>query len=236
MENTQTAYDLLLHIYRNNGLNFAMSDVVRFPKERLHGLAEAAEIGCEPDLCAWLGTEAKPTSAEEMGYTRVAGGHIHVGVDGYNPAELRQFIQWMDMLESAPMMVIEEGYRLSRANRRHYYGQAGRYRLKPYGVEYRTPSNTGWHSYMEGGAHQLFGTIQASLSLVKQGVTVQDVFGQNMTDKARVFINGRGIGNSKRARIFSSELAAIASGDMSVAAALDEAERIYEHAPTIFAS
>jgi hypothetical protein len=105
-----------------------------------------------------------------------------------------------------PMLRTEEGYRTHRGNRRKYYGQAGRYRLKPYGVEWRTPSNSAWHSYMEGQAANLFGTVNCILPLVKQGVTVEDVVGRSIMESGKRLIDGEGLGHRKRINMMMTKV------------------------------
>ena len=100
--------------------------------------------------------------------------------------------------EQVAMLRTEEGYRQNRLNRRKYYGQAGRYRVKPYGVEWRTPSNVCWHAYMEGQVRGLFNTINIILPLVKQGVTVHDIGTPVLIAKTRELINVTGLGSRKR--------------------------------------
>ena len=196
--NAQLAFDEVAGLYSSRSLQLALSDTAAFDNDRIKDLSEAQEIGCEPDKCAYTGEAAEPTSAAVMGRTRCAGGHIHIGVDGFTEEELREVVKYMDMFEQIPMLRTEEGYRVHRLNRRKYYGQAGRYRIKPYGVEWRTPANTTWHSYMEGGVNSLYSTIAVVLSLVKQGVTVDMVGTPGLITKSRLLIDSSGIGHRKR--------------------------------------
>lgn len=100
---------------------------------------DAAEAGCEPDFNAY--TDGKPNTPPNYLTTRAraAGGHIHIGIEGGTPptALLHRFVKVLDLCIALPMVCRDE------PNRRELYGKAGSYRPKPYGLEYRTPSN-GW--------------------------------------------------------------------------------------------
>lgn len=102
---------------------------------------EARELGCDPDYCAYTG-KANPRPDGEVTF-RTASGHIHVGWGADIPFEhpdhidiCCDFIKAMDAHVGLFMTIIETDPR-----RRELYGKAGAFRPKPYGVEYRTPSN-----------------------------------------------------------------------------------------------
>lgn len=94
---------------------------------------EALEFGCEPDFDAWARCiNDKPSAADST--FRTAGGHVHVGgVTDINPTNL---IRCMDLFLGVPSVVLDPD-----KERRKLYGKAGAFRLKEYGVEYRTLSN-----------------------------------------------------------------------------------------------
>jgi hypothetical protein len=233
--NAQQAFDTVTSLYSGRHLQFSLADTATFDRARIKDLSEAQEIGCEPDKCAYTGEEMTPTDAATMDRTRCAGGHIHIGVDGFTEEELRETVKLLDVFEGVPMLRTEEGYRVHRTNRRRYYGQAGRYRVKPYGVEWRTPSNCGWHSYMEGNASNLFSTINCVLPLVKQGVTSEDIGGSTLVAKSRLLIDGDGLGHRKRiAGVVQSWKDCIAVH--KVARELFEEEAKNGHYPTLYAA
>lgn len=93
----------------------------------------ALEFGCEPDFNAWTGLmNPRPSAADEL--LRTAGGHIHIGYD--TPADKRDVIKACDVLIGIPSVFKDNDH-----TRMNLYGGSGAYRPKPYGVEYRTPSN-----------------------------------------------------------------------------------------------
>jgi hypothetical protein len=78
--------------------------------------------------------------ARKMNPHRVHSGHIHVGGLSDLPQEdLRRFVMWTDV--TLMMSLGNMGSELEQ-RRRRYYGQAGRFRYKDYGVELRCPSNS----------------------------------------------------------------------------------------------
>jgi hypothetical protein len=101
---------------------------------------EAKELGCDPDFNAWTGRQ-NPTPDVEAPY-RTGAGHLHIGwtkgVDANSEEHAnicQHLIRNLD-LYTTPFLALEDD-----VLRRKLYGQAGAYRPKSYGVEYRTPSN-----------------------------------------------------------------------------------------------
>lgn len=116
--------------YVPTGLSFSKLSCTVFPKDQLvHPLSHV--FGCEPDFNAWTSKEnIKPKPPHED--MRSAGGHIHVETNQDPELVVRK----MDMFLSIPAVLMDDGFQ-----RKSIYGKAGAHRRKPYGVEYRTPSN-----------------------------------------------------------------------------------------------
>ena len=96
---------------------------------------EAVEMGCEPDFNAYTG-RMNPTPDAAANF-RTAAGHVHIGVDReLSATEKRQLVVLCDLFIGLPSLDWDEDQK-----RRSLYGQAGCYRDKPYGIEYRTLSN-----------------------------------------------------------------------------------------------
>lgn len=117
-------------------LHVAIEPEVTFTAEQLMN-PKGWEVGCDPDYDAY--TSAMRVMKDYTDYTRYAGGHIHIGNDELlNPKVAADYIKALD---------VTIGYRLARLDKLHnrakVYGGPGKFRYKPYGVEYRTPSN-GW--------------------------------------------------------------------------------------------
>lgn len=98
---------------------------------------QACTIGCEPDYNAWTQDE---NEREYESNLRAAGGHIHVGLNDVslimNEAYIINRVKAMDLFLGLPSVLMD-----SDEKRRQVYGNAGSFRFKEYGFEYRTLSN-----------------------------------------------------------------------------------------------
>jgi len=96
---------------------------------------QAMEFGCEPDYNAWtLEMNDRPDASQLM---RTAAGHVHIGFNAQDELDAFRAAILMDFYVGLPSVLLDpEG-----KERRGMYGQAGACRPKPYGVEYRVPSN-----------------------------------------------------------------------------------------------
>lgn len=104
-----------------------------FDEEELANPA-AQVFGCDPDFNAWeLEPNPAPNSPDKS--LRSAGGHIHFGMEGGSRLKI-QAVRLADLLMGIPLAFLDR-----ESKRRELYGRAGACRIKPYGVEYRTPSN-----------------------------------------------------------------------------------------------
>ena len=138
---------------------------------------EAKELGCDPDYSAYT-MQANPRPDGERPF-RTGAGHIHIGWGADIPVDNEEhheicatFVKTLDATVGIYMTMIDREPR-----RRELYGKAGAYRAKPYGVEYRTPSNAWltsvtrrhvmWHlmnyavtqqTYYSGDLNRIFGS------------------------------------------------------------------------------
>tara|TARA_R110000851_G_scaffold115675_4_gene241615 strand:- start:1213 stop:2022 length:810 start_codon:yes stop_codon:yes gene_type:complete len=123
-------------------LEFLKESSVTFDKEFLVGVPrENLALGCEPDYNAYTQQPNPPPSEGEL--MRTTGGHVHVG--GFTTGDIRCAIHNYSAGMLAKALDETLGiYSLFWDNddkRREMYGQAGAYRPKTYGMEYRTLSN-----------------------------------------------------------------------------------------------
>lgn len=103
------------------------------------GHPAAMMFGCDPDFDAYMdGRKRRRPNVNEMRALRFAGGHIHLGGTFNCPPHVAAL--FADLVIGT-MGVQFEGD--SSPTRRGFYGAAGCFRPKPYGIEYRTPDN-GW--------------------------------------------------------------------------------------------
>lgn len=97
----------------------------------------ALMTGCDPDFCAYSEYPTIPRNLMPPSPNGIKffGGHIHIGypVDLIPPHALARVMDALYYLQ-------EVAYD-PQGPRREFYGQAGVFRPKAYGLEYRTPSN-----------------------------------------------------------------------------------------------
>jgi hypothetical protein len=109
---------------------YEKTDILSFGKQ-------AVEFGCTPDFNCWSLDENDSPSPYTL--LRTAGGHIHIGFDDgdvVTTANIVDTIRMCDYMLGLPSVLLD-----GDTQRRSLYGQAGAYREKAYGCEYRTLSN-----------------------------------------------------------------------------------------------
>ena len=137
-----------LHDLLPKGITFSNKSMARFNPTYFKQLPfEATRMGCSPDENVYWRTRPAPISNTPA---RFAGGHVHIsGFSGLytNLVEALDGPVGVGMLQFGPL-----------GPRKATYGAPGTYRTKPYGVEYRTPSNA-WIFSKERRAW-MFNTVQ----------------------------------------------------------------------------
>ncbi|MAZ33861.1 MAG: putative COOH.NH2 ligase-type 2 [Prokaryotic dsDNA virus sp.] len=127
---------------KDKDLTFAIQATADFDPEYLEAQPEEAkELGCDPDFNAYT-LEQNPRPNGEVPF-RTAAGHIHLGWTEGAPIDhpdhlaiCASIVKCLDATVGFASVIYERDTR-----RREMYGCAGAFRPKPYGVEYRTPSN-----------------------------------------------------------------------------------------------
>lgn len=121
---------------------FAIVPTARFNGSHFHSQPdEAKELGCTPDFNAYtLAENPKPDNKTTM---RTASGHIHIGfcedadvTSDDHMIRCATLVKQLDCYLGLPSLIYDRDQK-----RRAMYGQAGCFRPKPYGVEYRVLSN-----------------------------------------------------------------------------------------------
>lgn len=146
-----------------------------FDPEELNTRA-ARHFGCDPDYNAWSGLKNHFTISSEFSNLRVCGGHLHTGFPFQAPVQdLMTFIKAQDLHQSVPAVLMDND-----TLRRQLYGKAGAYRIKPYGVEYRTLSNF----WIQNSALRqwAFHTTKDALQFVMEGKAIDHDLGQTIQD------------------------------------------------------
>jgi hypothetical protein len=120
-----------------NGYRFSDAASAIFDADQLQTDA-AREFGCDPDFDVYdLHDNPRPSAKNKC--LRSAGGHIHIGLDIADTLEETEkifFSRFLDIAIGVPLALCDNDRR-----RMKLYGKAGAIRFKPYGIEYRTPSN-----------------------------------------------------------------------------------------------
>lgn len=101
------------------------------------GCDKASEFGCDPDFNAYSRKQNRTPDAKSL--LRTCAGHIHIGYDiegGHTLERSADFSKYMDAYVGTWCVVNDKDTR-----RMSRYGRAGAFRPKPYGTEYRVPSN-----------------------------------------------------------------------------------------------
>ena len=101
------------------------------PKSQLRS-KQANEFGCSPDYNVYtndVNEKPDPTSTT----MRSAGFHLHIGYDNSNIDTSLELIKYLDAFIGIPSILLDDD-----TERRKIYGKAGCFRLKPYGLEYRS--------------------------------------------------------------------------------------------------
>jgi hypothetical protein len=101
-----------------------------------HGLT----MGCEPDYSVYTGKHNDLINSNTC--LRSCGGHIHIGYDSKSlttrqrKISIANIVRAMDLFLCVPSMLLD-----SDTRRRELYGKPGSFRVKNYGLEYRSLSN-----------------------------------------------------------------------------------------------
>lgn len=128
--NIQALYDDLCSTYSD--WEFLDKAAIRFESKVLESVREAMTMGCDPDKSAYTMGFNTGVPVNETGGLRSFGGHVHI--DGGTPAT----VVACDVL----LGLWETTFPDFDRSRKVLYGRAGAFREKPYGVEYRTLSNS----------------------------------------------------------------------------------------------
>ncbi|RDJ35512.1 MAG: hypothetical protein DWQ19_11895 [Crenarchaeota archaeon] len=126
----------------------------------------AMKIGCMPEMCAYQMEKIIPDETLlENTRLRTAGGHVHVGSTILRDNNCFVSIFLLDLFLGLPSIYIDGD--TTTKTRKKLYGQTGRHRIPPYGVEYRTLGNF-WLASPER-AEFVYDTCEFVLKFIKEG-------------------------------------------------------------------
>lgn len=163
------------------GLTFSKLSCTIFTDDQLKHPA-AHIFGCEPDLNAWTGRK-NPKPSSDNPNLRSAGGHVHVETTQAPISVARR----LDLFLGIPSVLMDNG--LDR--KKFGYGNAGAFRNKPYGLEYRTLSNfwvfddklIGW--VWDSVEKALASDVEFSY---EEGLLIQQAINTNDVELAKQFV------------------------------------------------
>ena len=132
-------YNLVKSYCQERGAYISVAPEFRgYSKDILEHPLVTSAIGCNLDYSAYSQATSipRPPPVDSIkGDMRYFGGHLHFGYD-ISLCPPWAFVRFVEALVYLPIMRYD-----SQKERRKYYGCAGLFRPKSYGVEYRTPSN-----------------------------------------------------------------------------------------------
>ena len=152
--NISNAFRLLARrLQEVNNVTCCFDVLVDVPRSELDALSQKArELGCQPSKNAY---GEKPITVDVKEYRkRGAAGHMHLGLltvpEVFSPRSnidaRATLIPLLDVFVANTAVLLDRDP--GNAERRQNYGRAGEYRDdKPYGLEYRTPSNFWLRNY-----------------------------------------------------------------------------------------
>lgn len=138
---------------------------------------EAQTLGCDPDYNAWLG-EQNPGPNPGGKPIRTASGHVHIGwTDGEDVYDANHFAYCCRVARQMDYYLGIHSLLWDKDNRRReLYGQAGAFRPKPYGCEYRVLSNR----WLDNDAliEWVYNAVQAGMQAANNGNWLEDKYGK----------------------------------------------------------
>ncbi len=162
IDNMETIMEDIKKHLNQYELSYKISPEAKFNLDSLVD-PRAQEFGCAPDENLYF-FEASETYLISSGTYRTAGGHIHIGANLGSPWT---FIRALDITLGLLDYLHDEDLL-----RKKTYGRLGTFRLKPYGVEYRTPSN--WWLKNKATMGLLYSAVEEAFVLKEKGVPDQN--------------------------------------------------------------
>lgn len=169
------------------GVDIVFQSKAEFSFEEISSTNNSNEFLCNPSSNIYNNKDCDQSFMNTP--TRFAGGHIHIGYDKQTYQNIEaKIIKCMDALLGVPSILLDP----ESTQRRTNYGRAGEYRLKPYGVEYRTLSNF----WLQNDDFIEFAFTNATLAtkLAIQGLDtifeedIESIINNSQIDQAQEFI------------------------------------------------
>lgn len=183
-------------LQRNPTLKIVVETTAEFSQEEWDRAPQEAKIlGCEPDFNAWTEQVNNPPNAEAV--FRTGAGHVHIGwgrkfkLDDDFLKVCAGFAREMDAVVGVASLLWDQD-----TKRRELYGKAGAFRPKPYGVEYRTLSNS-WVRYTALASYVGRRTFEAARNMMHQKTiqngAVMGIINDNRVEEAKYWLQAHKI-------------------------------------------
>ena len=141
----------LLKKNKKANLKISFDPLVELSKKELDSLSDRSKVfGCAPSKNIYMNRNSARIKVDPAVYRkRSAGGHVHLGTDHRAVRTIlkntKTMVPLLDLIVGNTCVLIDRHD--GNVERREVYGRAGEYRIKPYGLEYRTLSNFWMRSY-----------------------------------------------------------------------------------------
>jgi len=192
------AFNGIKNILEEKKLKICFDGVVLIKKPIFDKMnSESKEFGCVPSYNVYTkGISNIPVNSETYRY-RSAGGHLHLGlnISDFKNWELYkdQIVMMLDYIVGNTFVLLDQNKKQKK--RREVYGRAGEYRLKPYGIEYRTLSNYWLRDYKLMSL--AFNLANLAVSLVENGVD-RRLFEEVSVEHVKTAINNNNVELAKK--------------------------------------
>jgi len=173
--NILAVVDDLRTIVASSGCEIVAQPTALFSKEYMKSLPKnVRQLGCSPDFDAYTMGINNPPNGRVL--FRTGAGHIHLGwtkdakADDWDHfSACCDLARQMDYFVGLRTLIFDRDER-----RRMLYGKAGAFRPKPYGMEYRVPSNA-WLASQEL-TETIFDASQAAFEYANAGGDLDNEF------------------------------------------------------------
>lgn len=138
--NLSLVLDQLNGIISKSGLVTTTLSSAEYDMDELRSSDQCRKFGCEPDYNIYT-MQPQEVDVFAIRNLRTAGGHIHIGYPNPSKETSTALVKACDVFLGIESILIDHD-----TKRREFYGKAGSFRPKAYGIEYRTLSNFWIHS------------------------------------------------------------------------------------------
>lgn len=171
-------------IVEEYGASLQALSSANYAKDQLNN-KKAMEFGCEASYCVYTKEPSARPKPKDVGSLRGAGFHIHLGSEllcGEGKVNsVDRIVMLLDKYVGVPSLLLDDDN-----ERRKIYGNAGDFRFKDYGIEYRT-LGSGLLTF--NGIEKVWEGVQTTIKAFLDGEVIsttdyQDIINTNDKEKA----------------------------------------------------